>query len=61
MKWLFRMEHVGEMMWKNKNKVVKLYNEKVQNPVVNTKQSCGISKADFDIILDELNRIGIEV
>jgi hypothetical protein len=60
-RWLFTMEYVGEEMWAKRNMVVKLYDKVVDNPFVDTKSSCGISKSDFDIMLDELGRKGYEV
>jgi hypothetical protein len=51
MKFLFREESIGKILWKKRNKVVKLYFENTMNPFVKKEQSCGISKSDFDIMV----------
>jgi hypothetical protein len=61
MKFLFRMENVGEKNWKNRKKIVDKYFEIESDPFINKNQSCGYSKSDFDMMLDSLQRNNIEV
>jgi len=54
-KFLFRMENVGETLWKDRFNIVKRYFETQKDPFVDPDSS-GFSKSDFDMMQDALGR-----
>jgi len=48
------MENVGQKNWNNRKSIVQQYFEKEQQPFVRKSES--YSKADFDMMLDAIQR-----
>ncbi len=60
MKFLFREEDIGMKNWNNRKNIIGMY-KWIKKPFVNINKSCGISKADFEIMLMELKQNELEV
>jgi hypothetical protein len=57
MKFLFRMENVGQRMWDKRKEVVNKYFEVVTTPFVR-KSTIGYSVSDFEMMKMELEEKG---